>query len=125
MIRVKLWLIVVSLSLQGSIFASIEHYYPYKVEPSASNYGNTGILEVPNARMMDEAKLRFNFSSSYPNEYTSLTASANWFEATYRYTEIKNRLYGPSSYSGNQTLKDKGFDVKFLIKRELLYSCLP
>ena len=108
MIRVKLWLIVVSLSLQGSIFASIEHYYPYKVEPSASNYGNTGILEVPNARMMDEAKLRFNFSSSYPNEYTSLTASPfNWFEATYRYTEIKNRLYGPSSYSGNQTLKDK------------------
>lgn len=122
MIRVKLWLIVVSLSLQGSIFASIEHYYPYKVEPSASNYGNTGILEVPNARMMDEAKLRFNFSSSYPNEYTSLTASPfNWFEATYRYTEIKNRLYGPSSYSGNQTLKDKGFDVKFLIKKESYY----
>ena len=122
MIRVKPWLIAVCLSLQGFIFASIEHYYPYKVEPSASNYGNTGIIEIPNARMMDEAKLRFNFSSSYPNEYTSLTASPfNWFEATYRYTEIKNRLYGPSSYSGNQTLKDKGFDVKFLIKKESYY----
>ena len=62
------------------------------------------------------------FLHLYPNEYTSLTASPfNWFEATYRYTEIKNRLYGPSSYSGNQTLKDKGFDVKFLIKKESYY----
>ena len=41
---------------------------------------------------MDEASLRFNFSSSFPNEFTSLTASPfPWFEATYRYVEIKNR----------------------------------
>ncbi|GIR86987.1 MAG: hypothetical protein CM15mP86_04460 [Gammaproteobacteria bacterium] len=102
--------------------ASIDDYYPYKVLPSASNYGNTGILEMPNARMMQEGQLRWNFSASYPNEFTTLTASPfNWLEATYRYTEIKNEKYGPSGYSGNQTLKDKGFDIKALIKKETYY----
>tara|TARA_Y100000748_G_scaffold303242_1_gene307748 strand:- start:1232 stop:3361 length:2130 start_codon:yes stop_codon:yes gene_type:complete len=103
-------------------YADINEYFKYKVGPSSSNYGNTGILEVPNARFMQEASLRFNFSSSFPNEYTTLTASPfNWFEATYRYTEVKNRKYGPSSYSGNQTLKDKGFDLKLLMVNETYY----
>ena len=53
---------------------------------------------MPNARMMSEAQLRFNFSASFPNEFTSLTASPfNWLEATYRYTEIKNVKYGPAT----------------------------
>jgi len=68
---------------------------------------------------MEEASLRFNFSSSFPYEYTSITASPfKWLEATYRYTELKNRQYGPSVYSGNQSLKDKGFDLKFRLFEE-------
>ena len=39
-------------------------------------------------------------------------------EASYRYTEIKNQKYGPSSYSGNQTKKDKGFDLKIRLAQE-------
>jgi len=94
-------------------FSSINHYYPKKIEPTPSNYGETGILELPNAKFMNEGSMRFTFSSSYPNEYTSLTATPfSWFEATYKYTEIKNNLYGPAAYSGNQTAKDKSFDVK-------------
>tara|TARA_Y100000748_G_scaffold222974_1_gene187625 strand:- start:1026 stop:3149 length:2124 start_codon:yes stop_codon:yes gene_type:complete len=122
MSKPKLWLLGVSLVTSNLLFSSIEDYYPYKVLPSASNYGNTGIIEMPNARMMPEARLRFTFSSSYPNEFTALTASPfNWFEATYRYAEIKNEKYGPAAYSGNQSLKDKGFDVKTLIKKETYF----
>ena len=96
--------------------AGIEDYYSHKIMPSASNYGNTGLMELPNARQSKAATLRWNFSSSYPFEYTSVTATPfSWIEATYRYTEIKNVKYGPASYSGNQSLKDKGFDVKFRI----------
>ncbi len=74
---------------------------------------------MPNARFMGPASLRINFSSSYPFEYTSLTATPfEWFEATYRYSEIKNENYGQSFYSGNQSLKDKGFDIKFLLLKE-------
>lgn len=122
MSRPKIWLIGVSLLTSSFIYSSIEEYFPYKVLPTASNYGNTGIIEMPNARLMSEAQLRFSFSSSYPNEYTALTASPfKWLEATYRYTEIKNEKYGPARYSGNQSLKDKGFDLKALIKKESYY----
>ena len=112
-------LVLVFLIYSNYTFSSIEDYYPYDVEPSSSNYGLTGILELPNARFMEEASLRFNFSSSYPNEYTSIVASPfNWLEASYRYAEIKNEKYGPAAYSGNQSLKDKGFDIKFQLSKE-------
>ena len=68
---------------------------------------------------MSPASLRLHYSSSYPIEYTSLTATPfPWLEATYRYAEIKNRKYGPEQYSGNQTLKDKGFDLKIGLLNE-------
>ncbi len=86
----KMWLITISLFFSSFFYSSVLDYYPYRVLPSASNYGNTGIIEMPNARMMSEASLRFNYSSSFPNEFTSLTASPfSWLEATYRYTEVK------------------------------------
>ena len=112
--------------LASSVFAGIDDYYPNPVTPNSSNYGNTGILEIPNARFMQEASLRFNFSSSYPFEFTAVTASPfPWLEATYRYTELKNKQYGPSNYSGNQTFKDKGFDLKIrLLKEDSYYPSL-
>ena len=104
-----------------SIEAGIDDYYPYNVGPSASRYGDTGIYETPNARVMDPGSLRFTFSSSFPNEFTSVTASPfDWMEATYRYAEIKNQFYGPARYSGNQSWKDKGFDLKLRLLKETI-----
>lgn len=106
-------------SLSWSEQENLKYYFPYEVGSTASNYGHTGLMVIPNARFMKEASLLFNFSGSHPNEYTSITASPfSWMEATYRYTEIKNRKYGPSRYSGNQTLKDKGFDLKIKLFSE-------
>ena len=74
---------------------------------------------MPNARFMTEGSMKIGFSSSYPNEYTYISATPfAWLEASYKYTEQKNLLYGPSSYSGNQTLKDKGFDLKIRLLNE-------
>ncbi len=104
------------------LFPEIDEYFQYDVGSSASNYGNTGLLEIPNARFMDPASLRINYSNSYPMEYTSLTATPfSWFEATYRYAEFKDKKYGPSFYSGNQSLKDKGFDIKIGLFEETYY----
>ena len=115
-------LLVYILFFSQNALANIDDYFKYSVGPSASNYGNTGILEMPNSRFMEEGSLRFNFSSSYPYEFTSLTASPfKWLEASYRYAEIKNQKYGPSTYSGNQSLKDKGFDLKVGILKEGVY----
>ncbi|MDC0075968.1 YjbH domain-containing protein [Gammaproteobacteria bacterium] len=120
----KLFLIIafVASSFCSLIFSSIDDYFPIDNLSSPSNYGNTGLLEIPNARFMDQASLRFSFSGSFPNEFTALTATPfSWLEATYRYVEIKNQPYGPSSYSGNQSYKDKSFDLKIKLLNEKYY----
>ena len=77
---------------------------------------------MPNARFMDEGSMKIGFSSSYPYEYTYISATPfSWLEASYKYTEVKNDKYGPASYSGNQTLKDKGFDLKIRLLNESYY----
>tara|TARA_B100001741_G_scaffold313706_1_gene321270 strand:+ start:2271 stop:4397 length:2127 start_codon:yes stop_codon:yes gene_type:complete len=115
----KIGIFFVSAFVNFSLFADIDSYFPYKVTPSSSNYGNSGLFEIPNARFMSPASLKFSFSSSFPIEYTSITATPfSNLEATYRYAEIKNRKYGPAFYSGNQSFKDKAFDVKWGVYQE-------
>ena len=102
--------------------SSIDDYFPSQPFPSSSNFGETGLLVMPNARMMEGGILKFHYSSSFPNEYTSIVASPfSWLEATYRYSEVENALYGPFHYSGNQSYKDKGFDLKVGILSETAY----
>ena len=109
----------VLLLSSSKLSSSIDDYYPFDVTPSSSNYGNTGLFETPNARFMGPASLKFSFSNSFPLEFTSLTATPfENLEATYRYVEIKNKKYGPSFYSGNQSFKDKAFDLKLGLFKE-------
>lgn len=77
---------------------------------------------MPNARLMKEGSMKIGYSSSYPNEYTFISATPfNWMEAVYKYTEVENIKYGPITYSGNQSLKDKGFDIKLKLLDESYY----
>lgn len=111
-----------SLYFPGVINGSIDDYFPSQPVPSSSNYGETGLIVMPNARMMEGGVLKFHYSSSFPEEYTSIVASPfSWFEATYRYTELENALYGPFNFSGNQSYKDKGFDLKVSLLNERTY----
>lgn len=118
----KILLIPLISALSCALFSSVYDYFPKKLEPSSSNYGVTGIIQMPNARLMNEGSMKIGYSSSYPYEYTYISATPfEWLETSYKYTEIKNKLYGPSSYSGNQTLKDKGFDIKLRLLKESYY----
>ena len=119
----KLFFFLIFISVSNIYSSSnLDYYFSNPVESSSSNYGITGVLELPNARFMKEASVSWNFSGSFPNEYTSITASPfSWMESSYRYTEVKNQKYGPSSFSGNQSLKDKGFDLKIRLSKEGLY----
>ena len=103
-----------------SFSASVEDYLPRDVGPTSTRYGGIGLIEIPTARFPKEGNLRLGITSSWPYEVTALTATPfEWMEATYRYTEIKNQLYSDiPSFSGNQTLKDKGFDFRFRIMKE-------
>ena len=48
----------------SQLSASIEDYYPYQLSPTSSNYGYTGLLEMPSARLMEEGSLKFGLSAS-------------------------------------------------------------
>ena len=116
-------LLVFSLIVPTLLLADLNDYLPRDPGPTSSNYGETGLFEVPTARMMPEGSLKFGLNSSYPYEQTLISATPfSWLEATYRYTEIKNELYSPfPSFSGNQTFKDKAFDFKIKIVDESRY----
>ena len=104
-------------------FASLYDYLPKDVGPTSSRYGGIGLIEYPTARFQSSGNLRLGITSRYPYEVTALTATPfSWMEATYRYTEVKNQKYSEfESFSGNQTLKDKGFDFRFLAWKESKY----
>ena len=75
---------------------------------------------MPNARLFEAGDVGINYASFNPYNRISVVASPfSWLQASYSYTEIKNRLYSDNyEFSGNQTLKDKGFDIKIKLLNE-------
>ncbi|ACT07665.1 protein of unknown function DUF940 membrane lipoprotein putative [Dickeya chrysanthemi Ech1591] len=94
------------------------YYQPAGV--SQMDFGGVGLWQMPTARMADNGE----FSASYRDnqEYRRYAISLqplDWLEATLRYTDIRTRPYSNSpGFSGNQTYKDKSFDVKARLWQE-------
>lgn len=95
----------------------------YAVNPSQMVQGGVGMIQTPTSRMMPEG----GFSVSYTDneEYRFWNVSMQlfpWMEATARYTDVRTKKYSQvESFSGDQTLKDKGLDVKFRLWQESFY----
>lgn len=84
-----------------------------------NDWGLVGLLQTPTARMQEAGHMRFNFSSVYPyDRYNVFVQPFDFLEAGFRYTDVKNRLYGSASLSGSQTYKDKGIDFKARLVKE-------
>ncbi|MGB3725446.1 MAG: YjbH domain-containing protein [Glaciecola sp.] len=85
--------------------------------------GGTGLLQTPTARMESEGKFVVNYSDI--EEYRFWTASIQlfpWLQSTARYTDVRTQLYSPfENFSGDQTLKDKGIDIKLRLLEESFY----
>ena len=85
--------------------------------------GGVGLWQVPTARMAADGSLSVNYTDN--EEYRFWSASLQlfpWMESTVRYTDARTRLYSDvPSFSGSQTLKDKGIDVKFRLLEESYY----
>jgi len=78
---------------------------------------------------MKESGLRADYFYSYPEKKLNLTASPfNWLEATIFYSSIENKpylAYGGNGYIfENQSYKDKGFNVKAILKQEGDYPAI-
>jgi hypothetical protein len=84
-----------------------------------SDFGGVGLLQTPTARMAPEGEFSFVLSRTSP--YTNYNVSMQplpWMEVSFRYTNVSNRPYGPTSLSGSQTYKDKSIDGKVRLWEE-------
>ena len=111
-----LYLALINTNLSAALS---EYIYPNQ-KPSFSNYGTIGLMQNPNARFHEEGTVGFSYSIMQPYLRGSIVAYPfDWMEASYQYADINNQLYSQSfAFSGNQTFKDKGFDVKFRLLKE-------
>ena len=122
--RKKLAALFTALIFSITLSADIRDYiYPYYDQPSFSNYGTIGLMQMPTARLLPEGSLAFTWSHYDPYLRGSIVAYPfNWFEASYQYTDVNNKLYSDvEAFSGSQSYKDKGFDIKFRLLKESKY----
>ncbi|MGI4816073.1 MAG: YjbH domain-containing protein [Janthinobacterium lividum] len=89
---------------------------------TSGDWGDIGVLQTPSARMAEAGEA--SVSLSYVNPYARLNfmfQPLSWVEFGFRYTDIRNHLYGPPGLSGTQTYKDKSIDAKFRLWSESRY----
>lgn len=86
--------------------------------PTQGDFGGIGLMQTPSARMADEGTLALHVSRTAPYRRLALVLQPfEWFEGTYRYTDIDTRLYGVT-IAGDQSYKDKSFDFKIRLAKE-------
>jgi hypothetical protein len=85
-----------------------------------SDFGGVGLLQTPTARMAREGAFSFNYHDN--DQYRFYSGSIQlfpWLETTLRYTDVRTRKYSNvEAFSGNQTYKDKSFDMKLRLWEE-------
>lgn len=86
---------------------------------SRDDWGSVGLLQTPSARMAPEGEIAFTASVVSPyNRYNISLQPFPWLEATYRYSNVVGKRYGPEDFSGDQNFKDKSIDVKVRLWEE-------
>jgi len=100
-----------------------DYIYPYFSQPTYSNYGTVGLIQMPSARMHPGGTVGFTWTHADPYLRGSIMGHPfDWFEASYQYTDVNNFLYSDSpEFSGKQSYKDKSFDAKFRLIKERDY----
>lgn len=119
--RYQLILVVIfsciSLHVRSQI---VDYIYPHFSQPTYSNYGTVGLIQMPSARMHPGGTVGFTWTHAEPYLRGSVMGHPfDWFEASYQYTDVNNYLYSESpEFSGKQSYKDKSFDAKFRLIKE-------
>ncbi|MEH8021193.1 YjbH domain-containing protein [Rheinheimera metallidurans] len=86
-------------------------------------HGGVGLIQTPTARMAPAGDLSINYTDNQEYRLWSVSIQLfDWMESTVRYTDVRNQLYSDDpGFSGTQTYKDKGIDVKFRLLQEGMY----
>lgn len=111
---------VISILALGVSAACHAETWPEPIGPSQSDFGGVGLLQTPTARMAPEGELSLNYRDNDQYRYYSGSVQLfPWLETTLRYTDVRTRKYSSvEAFSGNQTYKDKAFDLKLRLWQE-------
>lgn len=83
-----------------------------------NDWGVTGLLQTPSARTPSAGHVSLTAGRVWPYTHTTLSLSPfDSLEVSMRYTNISNRLYGPS-IAGDQSYKDKSSEIKWRMQAE-------
>ena len=88
---------------------------------SFNNHGVIGLINMPSARFYNESSYGFTLYSGEPDQKITMTSNPfNWLEASFFYTNIKDKPYCNVDYDPvcDQDYKDKGFNFKLQLKEE-------
>jgi len=93
---------------------------PVAAQPSLSVYGGAGLLQTPVAHSFADGAALLQYQDTGPYRYWSATMQVfPWLETVIRYSDLRHLKYSDDpGFSGDQTLKDKGIDVKFNLWQE-------
>ncbi len=94
--------------------------WPEPIGPSQTDFGGVGLLQTPTARMAKEGEFSLNARDNRQYRYYSASLQLfPWLETTVRYTDVRTRRYSAvEGFSGNQSYKDKAFDLKLRLWQE-------
>ena len=79
-----------------------------------------GLINIPSSRILDEGNLKLHLVNSEPlNSLFIIANPLNWMEVSLRYSDINTAKYSEfKSFSGDQTYKDKSFNLKVRLIEE-------
>ncbi|EOX4452484.1 MULTISPECIES: YjbH domain-containing protein [Vibrio] len=113
-----------TLSLMGPalVWAQDMPFEAPSLQPSQSDFGGVGLMQMPTGRMAPEGE--FNFSVTGSDEYLFYNVTLQlmpWLETTIRYTQVKDLPYSSSFPDVDNEYTDKGIDFKFRLWEESEY----
>ncbi|SJL83527.1 YjbH domain-containing protein [Vibrio palustris] len=111
------------LTLTNIPTAYADEFSAPQLHHSQTDFGGTGLMQMPSARMMPEGELSLGVTNNaeYLHYHLSLQLFP-WLETTARYTQVHDLLYSQSeSFSGDTEYTDKSFDVKLRVLKEGYY----
>lgn len=113
---------VLALAVSTACYAEGQ-YYSEPMLYSQTDFGGTGLMQLPTARIAEEGEFSVNYRDNDQYRfYSTSVALFPWLEGTVRYADVRTNLYSSNpNFSGNQSYKDKSFDFKVRLWDESYY----
>lgn len=113
-------LLIAGFFVHSSLTQAADPWTPkLSTNVTSSDHGGVGLWQMPTARMAPDGEFAVQVSrvDAYDRYSFALQALKN-FEFVFRYNSLNNQLYGPKSFSGDLTYKDRAFDAKLSLVDE-------